>query len=511
MFRKERTGVRVLLALLAGAVTSLAFAPLESRVALFVGWLLYGALLLRTEKRGHAFLVGWAFGFGWFLPGLHWVLHSIVEYGHLPFVLGAAGLVLFALFLALFPAFAALLAARWRTSPATYGLLAFPFWNTVFEAIRTDVVRFGWLSPAYGTLDTWWSDWARIGGVDWVNFGFFLTVGAVLTLLFGRTVKGRVTGVLLAVLVLAGGWGIGSFSWSTPTAPTWFRLVQPGLIVTNRPTVAENAGRLDYVTDFVKDPWPEESRGRRAVLFSESVVTVPVTSLPAADLERLRTLALRADAPVLFTGLRREGNAVYNTAYWMDGKGWLTLVDKRRLVPFGEYVPSALRWLPELFGVRIGDMTPGAGNALPQTIGEAKVATLICFENLFGTLLPELFAGGNDPTHLAVVSNLGWFSSAAKGQHLAISRLRAIESARPILSVNNNGDSSVIDAEGRVLLRFVPEGSQVETIIVEGASGDPTPFIRWGNLLRALLYLVALLFLLAFGVRTKRAWRSNDL
>ena len=130
---------------------------------------------------------------------------------------------------------------------------------------------------------------------------------------------------------------------------------------------------------------------------------------------------------------------------------------------------------------------------------------------LFGTLLPELFAGGNDPTHLAVVSNLGWFSSAAKGQHLAISRLRAIESARPILSVNNNGDSSVIDAEGRVLLRFVPEGSQVETIIVEGASGDPTPFIRWGNLLRALLYLVALLFLLAFGVRTKRAWRSNDL
>ena len=281
--------------------------------------------------------------------------------------------------------------------------------------------------------------------------------------------------------------------------------------MTNRPTVAENAGRLDYVTDFVKDPWPEESRGRRAVLFSESVVTVPVTSLPAADLERLRTLALRADAPVLFTGLRREGNAVYNTAYWMDGKGWLTLVDKRRLVPFGEYVPSALRWLPELFGVRIGDMTPGAGNALPQTIGEAKVATLICFENLFGTLLPELFAGGNDPTHLAVVSNLGWFSSAAKGQHLAISRLRAIESARPILSVNNNGDSSVIDAEGRVLLRFVPEGSQVETIIVEGASGDPTPFIRWGNLLRALLYLVALLFLLAFGVRTKRAWRSNDL
>ena len=71
MFRKERTGVRVLLALLAGAVTSLAFAPLESRVALFVGWLLYGALLLRTEKRGHAFLVGWVFGFGWFLPGLH--------------------------------------------------------------------------------------------------------------------------------------------------------------------------------------------------------------------------------------------------------------------------------------------------------------------------------------------------------------------------------------------------------------------------------------------------------
>ena len=290
-----------------------------------------------------------------------------------------------------------------------------------------------------------------------------------------------------------------------------YKRQQPGLIVTNRPTIEENAGRLDYVTNFVRDPWPAESAGRRAVLFSESVVTVPVTSLPAADMERLRTLARSADAPVLFTGLRREGAAVYNTAYWMDDKGWLSLVDKRRLVPFGEYVPSALRWLPELFGVRIGDMTPGAGNAAPLTIGEAKVATLICFENLFGTLLPELFAGGNDPTHLAVVSNLGWFSSAAKGQHLAISRLRAIESARPILSVNNNGDSAVIDAEGRVLLRFVPEGSQVETIVLEGASGDPTPFIRWGNLLRALLYLVALLFLLAFGVRTKRAWRSNDL
>lgn len=509
-FLQKGRDLRLVLALVAGTAASAAYAPIESSVALFLGWTLYALLFARTESYGSAFLTGLAFGFGWFFFGLHWVLRSIVNFGELPLPLGVAGLVLFALFLALFPALAALLAARWRQTPATFLLAAFPLCHTALEAVRGDLVQFGWLSPAYGTLDTWWSGWAPVGGVDWVNFAFFFCVGTVAYLFRTHSIRGRVVAVTVCSLLLAGGFAAGRYEWSIPTAPTWFRLVQPGLIVTNRPNVAENSGRLDYVTDFVKAPWPEESSGRRATIFSESVVTVPVTSLPQGDMARLQTLAQRAASPVLFTGLRREGRSVYNTAYWMDATGFIAQIDKRRLVPFGEYVPGVLRWLPELFGVYIGDMTPGLVSAPVLRVGDAQLATLICFENLFETLLPDLFTNGANPTHLVVTSNLGWFSEAAKGQHLAISRFRALEAARPILSVNNNGDSAVVDACGNVVMHFPAQGAHVETLEIQGATGVPTPAVRWGILLRVLLYLTALLVLLSFYAGQK-AQRANGL
>lgn len=512
LFRSAGTPmVRMVLALLAGFCVSLSFAPVGFWPALPAGFLLHWHLLSRTETLKGTAGLGFCFGLGWFLPGLHWVLRSIVDFGGVPFVFGVAGLVLFALFLSLSPVFAALFAVRWRSMPAAYFLLALPLTHTFMEAVRTDVVRFGWLAPAYATLDTWWRGWAPVGGVDGIHFAFFFCVGAVLYAVVTREWISKALSVAGLAAMVAAGWGLLQIEWSVPGASTWFRLVQPGLIVTNRPNVAENAGRLEYVTDFVKAPWPQESAGHRATLLTESVITVPITSLPREDFERLATLTARADSPVLFAGLRYEHQSVFNTAFWLGEKGMLSKVDKRRLVPFGEYVPGLLRWLPELFGVRIGDMTPGASEQPLQKVGDANVATLICFENLFGTLLPDLFAEGDGPTHLAVISNLGWFADAAKPQHLDISRLRALEAARPVLSVNNNGDSAVIDERGRVILRLPEEGGHVATVLVHGTQGTPTPFVRWGGFLRALLYLTVLLILFSLGQFSRKARRLNRL
>src|SRR5918911_916094 len=69
---------RVLLAFAAGAISSLAMAPFHAWPLLFftfpvLVWLIDGASAGRWGRIGGAALIGWWFGFGYFLAGLYWV------------------------------------------------------------------------------------------------------------------------------------------------------------------------------------------------------------------------------------------------------------------------------------------------------------------------------------------------------------------------------------------------------------------------------------------------------
>jgi apolipoprotein N-acyltransferase len=132
-----------------------------------------------------------------------------------------------------------------------------------------------------------------------------------------------------------------------------------------------------------------------------------------------------------------------------------------------------------------------------------RIAVNICYEDLFGAEIIRAWdVPERAPTLLLNISNLAWFDgSIALDQHLQISRLRALETARPMLRATNTGATAVIDPDGRVraVLPYLTAGALDAE--VRGHRGT-TPYVRWGNL-PALAVIALLLIAAAFVGRRK--------
>jgi apolipoprotein N-acyltransferase len=107
-----------------------------------------------------------------------------------------------------------------------------------------------------------------------------------------------------------------------------------------------------------------------------------------------------------------------------------------------------------------------------------------------------------EPTLLLNISNLAWFGdSIALPQHLQISRLRALETGRPMLRATNTGATAVVDPRGRVTAQLPALTEGVLDAEVTGYRGR-TPYVDWGN--GPFLGLAAALALLATWLGRQR-------
>ena len=94
-------------AVLAGASSILSFQPYGwwPLQLLSLAWFFYQVGVGSSVKR--ATLIGWAFGFGWTLAGVHWLYVFGTRFAHLPAALAVGGLVLLCLYMGLFGALTA--------------------------------------------------------------------------------------------------------------------------------------------------------------------------------------------------------------------------------------------------------------------------------------------------------------------------------------------------------------------------------------------------------------------
>jgi apolipoprotein N-acyltransferase len=172
---------------------------------------------------------------------------------------------------------------------------------------------------------------------------------------------------------------------------------------------------------------------------------------------------------------------------------------KRRLVPFGEYVPleGLLRGLIGFFDLPMSHTEPGAPVQPLLRVGEAKIAMAICYEVVYPDLVREQ---ARDANLLATVSNDTWFgASIGPLQHLQMARMRALELGRFMLRATNNGVTAVIDARGRVVAQLPQFAPGVLRGQVWLMAGD-TPYARFGD----VPVLALLAGLLAAGWRGRR-------
>jgi apolipoprotein N-acyltransferase len=155
----------------------------------------------------------------------------------------------------------------------------------------------------------------------------------------------------------------------------------------------------------------------------------------------------------------RGDTATNSVLVWQPGVGVVDRTDKRRVQPFGEYLP----WRPVFrllssYADRAGNFVPGTGNGAVEAAG-VRLGVAICWEIAFDDLVADSVAAGAQV--LAVPSNNATFGlTDMTYQQLAMSRVRAVEHDRAVLVVTTSGVSATIAPNGTVTAatsRFAPD------------------------------------------------------
>lgn len=511
---------RLALAFAAGAVSALAMPPFDIFPVLFLTfpvfvWLIDGTIGGgRLRNIGAAALIGWFFGFGYFLAGLWWVGFAfLVEADVFGWMLPFAIVVLPG-GLALFTAAAAALArVFWSDGPQR--ICAFALAIAVSELARAHVLTgFPWNTIGYALATTpLMMQSAAVFGIPGLTAiaGFVFASPAALS--GGGTRRVRAALPVLAAVVLAGLAGYGAVrladAESEMIEDIRLRVVQPSIRQADKwKPENRNAIFTDYLTlsDTAASPEAAGVAGTDILIWPESALPFIFDAEPAA---LPAIAALLPPGTVLVSGMQRlerdaaepDGYRIYNSIMIIDDMGRIVDVyDKAWLVPFGEFLP--FQDLLETVGLRqltnvVGGFSSGSGPKTLQTPDAPAFAPLVCYEAIF----PGAFVSSdNRPGWILNVTNDAWFGdSPGPWQHLRQARLRAVEEGLPLVRAANTGVSAVIDPYGRFVKRL---GLGVRGVIDSGlpAALPPTPYRLFG-----IWILAGLLAALALGAVVRKS------
>jgi apolipoprotein N-acyltransferase len=480
-----------LAALCLGALSALALPPVHL-LPLLLGFAGLAHLVLAAPRPRRAMAIGWCFGFGHFLVGLHWVaiafLVDVERYG----ALALPAVLLLAAGLGLFAAAAAFLVAlrRWR-SPAAGALALALAWSAT-ELLRGEIGGFPWnlTGQALAFSALLLQPAALVGA-----YGLSLLVLVAATLPASLLREGgarRQPPLLAALLALT---LLGHGAWRLAEAEggevdgVRLRLVQANVAQFHKWDPELVARWFDRHLALSADG----ADGVTHVIWPESATPYQLERDPTA-----REMIARVVPPggLLLTGgdrLDLDGPtpAASNSLFALDDQGTiLDRYDKVDLVPFGEYLP----FRPLLGRIGLGsliggtiDFEPGPGRRTLALPGLPPFSPLICYEAIFPGRAIDPAAR---PAWLLNITNDGWFGrSAGPYQHLAMARLRAVEEGLPLLRAANTGISAVIDAHGRVRARLGLDRMGVIDSALPAALANPPPYARFGRLALALVVL----------------------
>jgi apolipoprotein N-acyltransferase len=513
---------RIAIAFVTGAASVLAIEPFALWPVMFVTlpilvWLIDGSATGHGRGILAGAVIGWWFGFGYFVAGWYWIGYA--------FLVDAKTF-------------------GWLLPVAVVGL---PAAMAIYTAIGVAIARMFWTRGALRILTLAASltvvEWLRghlFTGFPWNAYGYVLTgalplaQSAALIGLWGMTFvaiavfaspavlvdERKITprpwlAPVCAGLVLA---AMAGYGWiRIATTPQSFvqgvrlRIMQPNLqqdqkfnynakpdVMTRYLTLSDRASGpgTSGVADVTHLIWPESA-------FPFFLNREPDALAQIAN--------LLPQGTVLITGAARPGepNAsgrvtrAYNSVYVIDHDGSvLSVYDKVHLVPFGEYLPFQdfleRLGLMQLTKVQ-GGFIPGDRHRPIAVPRAPPFLPLICYEIIFpGEAIPR---GAERPGWLVNVTNDGWFGiSTGPYQHLQQARVRAIEEGLPLVRAANTGISMVSDPLGRVV-NSLPLGTEGVLDSPLPAALEPTLYSRIGD--RHMPLVLAAIFVAA-SIRRRR-------
>jgi len=488
-----------LFAALAGALGVVAFAPFGwwPVQILVLAFLFYQVGMDTNVKR--ASVIGWAFGFGWSVAGMHWLYITMNRFGNIPGPMAVAAVLLLGAYMGLFSALATglptWLRRKWSLPVKPFLLLVLPFAWGLSEWMRGWVMTgFPWASSGYAHNTSPLAGYAPIVGAYGIGVIAALCASCVAML----TQRSRMLGAGLLAGIMAAGFGLSYVQWTEPEGkPISVRLMQGNVPQAKKFDPETMLKSLEMYRNMVI------AAPADLIALPETAVPTLPQYLPPDYLPSLKQYAASSGSALLFGVPLTDGPGTYaNSVAGYAPAGQEYRYDKHHLVPFGEFVPAGFRWFVDMMRIPLGDMTRGAEVQPAFPVKDQLVLPNVCYEDVFGEEIAlQLRSMAHPATILLNVSNLAWFGeSVAIPQHLQMSQMRSLETGRPMLRATNSGATVVIDGRGQVTHALANYTHGTLAAKVQGMRGM-TPFIRMGN------YLMLALALLAFGVAW--AWGRN--
>jgi apolipoprotein N-acyltransferase len=469
--------------------------------------------------------LGWGgvFGLGFLLPLLVWTGGYV---GPVPWLALAGAQALFV------GAAAAGIAVVSR-------LPAGPVWGAAVwvagEALRARVPfgGFPWGRVGFGQPDGPLLPLAAVGGVPVLSFVTVLA-GLALGEAARRAVRSRAAPLLgvrtaagpalLAVGALAAG---PVAALVPPVAGGADRTVEVAAVQGNVPRLgldfnAQRRAVLDNHVRVTERLAAEVEAGRSTrpdiVIWPENASDIDPLRNPDAA-EEIGRAARAVGVPLLVGTVLRNPDGVTTTnsvLVWEPGTGIVDRNDKRRVQPFGEYLPwRGFFALFSRYAERAGYFVPGPGPGVVDMAG-VPVGVTICWEVAFDDLVADSVAAG--ATVLAVPSNNATFGlSEMTYQQLAMSRVRAVEHDRAVVVATTSGVSALVAPDGEVTSASELFTSDVlvgrmplkdtATLAARLRSAPEWALVVGGMVAVGYAVLVGRV---AFGTRRGRSWASGS-
>ncbi|MBA0051021.1 apolipoprotein N-acyltransferase [Streptomyces sp. AJS327] len=455
--RARRGAPRAAGAAAAGVALALAFPP-------YGLWLLsplaVAALSLLTRgrtARGGAW-IGLAFGWPFFTVLLKW-LH----------VVGWDAVIGLAFLQGLF------VAALGAGLAVTSRLPLWPLWGAclwVAEELARDRFPFGgfpWGRLAFANTGSSFTPLAALGGAPLVTFAVALTGTLLAAVAWSawrsrrapRTVRSLAPAA--GSLALAGAVTAAGYAVPVPTAAddtveiavVQGNVQQPGMDFLGRPMKILN-NHVEATLDLAKRVDRGEADQPDLVIWPENASDLDPHKYPEAR-RRIDEAVRAIGVPVLVGALvdhpTKEGYVENQGIVWDPKTGPGASYTKQHPVPFGEYVPyrdqlskiiSRLDRVPR-------DFYPGEKSGVLQT-GPARLGDVICFEVAYDEIPRDTV---NDGARALVVqtNNATYGETGQPEQQLAMSKLRAIEHGRAIVTAAPSGISAIVAPDGTIQQR----------------------------------------------------------
>ena len=470
IFPKNRFSILYIYPFFLGALTVFSFQPFNFIFINFLVLPIFFYLLVFINKKSKSiyrkkpykknfFIFGTAFGFGYYLSGIHWIINSLTFDEKFMFLI-PLGLILIPLFLSLF--FSILLFFIGPVLKNNFSSLLILSAGLAFsDFIKAKILTgFPWNLWVYS-----FSNFTEV--IQLLNliglFAFnliiitFFLLPSVYFLNINYVKKFAIfllLPLLFSFLYIHGNYKINQNQKSLSLVDKKFfvKVVSPNFNLKYGLTKRELRERLKKIIRY-----SEPSKNTETLFVWPEGVFGGYNFKEIKDLKKTFQSNFSKDHLILF-GINRvskEDDGIYNTMVLVNNElEILQEYKKQKLVPFGEFLP--LEKLLRRLGIK--KITEGHGSFLKGgkqqnlVFNQLNIFPLICYEIIFTKLTQNL----DDSTNMIInISEDGWFgNSIGPHQHFAKSIFRSIEQNLYLVRSTNKGVSAIINNKGEIIKKL---------------------------------------------------------